>query len=200
MEKRDTSTWQEDERLLVKRLTKIFFRVFDVLFVRPDNDVLHNQHQRTNGLGNSNTTGGSDPDLINMLMDGSNMNNGNMGTFNNAAANNDNSNVMMMMMQQQIPMSIIALTAVSRILSTVFVWPFSLIMSQALRARIMQIRSETMTSNNSPNADTNNMPVNPMSTNTNVSQVQNLMNLGFNNGNFGPNANSTSPSQGIQWP
>lgn len=69
-----------------------------------------------------------------------------MGQLNNPAMPNGSHspNVMMVMMQQQIPMSIIALTAVSRILSTIYIWPFSLIMSQALRARIMQIRSEAM--------------------------------------------------------
>lgn len=113
LERRDEMTWTHDERLLVKRLTKIFFRVFDVLFTTQENGNNFQQQQfyQNNSMGNNNN-------------------------------NHPSSNVMMMMMQQQIPMSIIALTAVSRILSVIYVWPYAVVMAQALRARIMQIRVE----------------------------------------------------------
>lgn len=196
LEKRDTNNWQEEERLLVKRLTKIFFRVFDVLFLRPENDVLHNQQQRTNGMGMDETNGNASMVMM-MMMNDVNMN-GNMPMLNNSMMGMGGAgpNVMMMMMQQQIPMSIIALTAVSRILSTIFIWPFALVMSQALRARIMQIRSESP-SNNGVSIDN---PMNGM----NQANVAGMNGMGFggmspmhtgqmNQANIGGNMRGMSP-------
>lgn len=136
LEKRASTTWHEDEKQLVSRLRKIFFRVFDVLSSRADADVLHNQQQRC----------GQAQDLS-PYFDSPNSNHLTRNARNDSIASNmdpDSSGGDFGFPQKdlQLPLSLMSLSAVSRILSTIYIWPFALIMSQALQARMGQIKAD----------------------------------------------------------
>lgn len=122
LEKRgDANSWHEDEKQLVSRLRKIFFRVFDVLssrYMDDNTDVLHNQQERV-----------STPSQLNGSSGGGNSNNG---------------QDMFLQKDLQLPLSLMSLSAVSRILSTIYIWPFAVVMAQALKARMGQIREAKM--------------------------------------------------------
>lgn len=123
LEKRgDANTWHEDEKQLVSRLRKIFFRVFDVLssrYMDDTTDVLHNQQERV-----------STPSQLNGGSTGGNSGNINANIF--------------LQKDLQLPLSLMSLGAVSRILSTIYIWPFAVVMAQALKARMGQIREAKM--------------------------------------------------------
>lgn len=128
LEKRDMSTWHDEEKQLVARLRKIFFRVFDVLSSRAENDVLHNQQQRTGGnlFETGAGAGGSDLDPLQRHNGGPGI--GQPFEFGTGG------------FPSHLPLSIMALSAVSRILATIYIWPFATVMIEALKARMGQIQ------------------------------------------------------------
>lgn len=81
-------------------------------------DVLHNQQERV-----------STPSQLNGSSGGGNSNNG---------------QDMFLQKDLQLPLSLMSLSAVSRILSTIYIWPFAVVMAQALKARMGQIREAKM--------------------------------------------------------
>lgn len=145
LEKRDRNTWHEDEKQLVSRLRKIMFRVFDVLSSRAELDVLHNQQLRTGTQSRDSPT--SFYDSAGATSDHNEHHrpqnqNGDAGHHRNnsssAARNGSISGVAGLgglgaggsldfgFLQQkdlQVPLSLMALNAVSRILATIYIWP-----------------------------------------------------------------------------
>lgn len=126
LEKRDRSTWQEDERQLVLRLRKIFFRVFDVLTSRADSDVLHNQLERTGqavsspfydtvtSVASAASATPTPAEMEHHRYDNTNGNNESLSEYGGLFPQQK---------ELQSPLSIMALNAVSQILATIYIWP-----------------------------------------------------------------------------
>lgn len=144
LEKRDPAMWAEDEKQLVSRLRKIFFRVSDVLSARAETNVLHNQQQRCGGqsdmsfyegTGNSNGSANGNGQAQQQRH----------GSFSSSKTHHStgiDSFYIDPHQEPNVPLSLIALSSVSRILSTVYIWPFAVTMSEALKCRMTQIRGE----------------------------------------------------------
>lgn len=130
LEKRNPSGWADDEKQLVSRLRKIFFRVFDVLSSRADTGVLHNQQQRCGGQ-----------DSNSFFDDNKKVTNSN-GISNRVGNGTHEMNAIDPQKELSLPLSLMALSAVSKILSTIYIWPFAVTMSDALKCRMSQIRSD----------------------------------------------------------
>lgn len=127
LEKRDQHTWAEDEKQLVSRLRKIFFRVFDVFSSLAESKVLHNPLQR-NGSDATFYPGKS-----------------RTGSFNSDAGSHDG-HLMGSQRELMQPLSLMALSAVRKILCTIYIWPFAVTMSNALQCRMDQISQNLNTS------------------------------------------------------
>lgn len=130
LEERDRASWHEDEKQLVSRLRKIFYRVFDVLTSHTESDVLHNQQQRTGGPASgsnifydlSGTPDNSDP-LCNGSSSNINQDMINHGNNRSTAAAAASEFGLFQQKEMQLPLSIMSLSAVSRILATIYIWP-----------------------------------------------------------------------------
>ncbi|KAF5093696.1 hypothetical protein D0Z03_002309 [Geotrichum reessii] len=111
LEKRGEAQWANDERVLVGRLRKIFNRAFDA-------------------LGMEDAT----RDTLHAQIEPSASGTNGFGSANTSSGRLE-------LDDTKFPLSVMALTGVSRILSSLYIWPYANVMGAALDARMAQIKA-----------------------------------------------------------